>query len=274
MPHAATDEELLPRPRCRVRPPRARRRADRRRRCGGSASRGRRSWSSARGGRAGRRSRPAGRPWRTAWRSTWPAARTTPSATAGEGYCVFNDCRRRRPRDAGRGAGPRGWSSSTATSTRATAPPPSSRGDPTRLHLLDPRRHELSAAQGGERPRRASCPTAPATRNTWRRWTRGSGRRWREAEADLAIYLAGADPFVGDRLGRLALTKDGLAERDRLVLAARPGRRVAGGGDDGRRLRPARRRHGGYSLPDGAAGGGGVSRFMTARSLGRPYPLR
>jgi len=35
---------------------------------------------------------------------------------------------------------------------------------------------------------------------------------------DLAIYLAGADPFVGDRLGRLALTKHGLAERDRCVL--------------------------------------------------------
>jgi len=27
---------------------------------------------------------------------------------------------------------------------------------------------------------------------------------------DLAIYLAGADPFVGDRLGKLALTKEGL----------------------------------------------------------------
>ncbi|MBE7473254.1 MAG: histone deacetylase [Anaerolineae bacterium] len=38
------------------------------------------------------------------------------------------------------------------------------------------------------------------------------------AQADLAIYLAGADPFVGDRLGRLALTKAGLAERDRLVF--------------------------------------------------------
>jgi len=36
---------------------------------------------------------------------------------------------------------------------------------------------------------------------------------------DLAIYLAGADPFVGDRLGRLALTKAGLAARDRYVLA-------------------------------------------------------
>jgi acetoin utilization deacetylase AcuC-like enzyme len=38
------------------------------------------------------------------------------------------------------------------------------------------------------------------------------------ARADLAIFLAGADPFAGDRLGRLALTKPGLAARDRRVL--------------------------------------------------------
>ena len=35
---------------------------------------------------------------------------------------------------------------------------------------------------------------------------------------DLVIYLSGADPFEGDRLGRLALTKEGLATRDRMVL--------------------------------------------------------
>ena len=40
------------------------------------------------------------------------------------------------------------------------------------------------------------------------------------ADADLAIYLAGADPFEGDRLGRLSVTKPGLAERDRMVLEA------------------------------------------------------
>ena len=40
------------------------------------------------------------------------------------------------------------------------------------------------------------------------------------AGADLAIYLAGADPYAGDRLGRLAVTKRGLAERDRFVLNA------------------------------------------------------
>jgi acetoin utilization deacetylase AcuC-like enzyme len=38
------------------------------------------------------------------------------------------------------------------------------------------------------------------------------------AGADLAIYLAGADPFMDDRLGRLKLTKGGLAERDALVF--------------------------------------------------------
>ena len=38
------------------------------------------------------------------------------------------------------------------------------------------------------------------------------------AGADLAIYLAGADPFIHDRLGRLRVSKAGLAERDRLVF--------------------------------------------------------
>lgn len=35
---------------------------------------------------------------------------------------------------------------------------------------------------------------------------------------DLAIYLAGADPYVEDHYGRLALTKSGLRARDRLVF--------------------------------------------------------
>ena len=40
------------------------------------------------------------------------------------------------------------------------------------------------------------------------------------ARPDLAIYLAGADPYLDDALGRLAVTKAGLAERDRLVFDA------------------------------------------------------
>jgi acetoin utilization deacetylase AcuC-like enzyme len=39
-----------------------------------------------------------------------------------------------------------------------------------------------------------------------------------QIDARLVIYLAGADPFKDDRFGRLALTKQGLAERDRMVF--------------------------------------------------------
>jgi acetoin utilization deacetylase AcuC-like enzyme len=48
----------------------------------------------------------------------------------------------------------------------------------------------------------------------------GSGleRALEESKAELAIYLAGADPYEDDRLGRLSVSKQGLAERDRLVL--------------------------------------------------------
>jgi len=38
------------------------------------------------------------------------------------------------------------------------------------------------------------------------------------ARPDLAIYLAGADPYCGDRLGRVSLSKGGLLSRDSLVL--------------------------------------------------------
>ena len=38
------------------------------------------------------------------------------------------------------------------------------------------------------------------------------------AQADLAIYLAGADPFCEDTFGRMKLSKAGLLERDHLVL--------------------------------------------------------
>ena len=40
------------------------------------------------------------------------------------------------------------------------------------------------------------------------------------AQAELAIFLAGADPFIDDRLWRLSLSKTGLAERDRMVFTA------------------------------------------------------
>jgi acetoin utilization deacetylase AcuC-like enzyme len=38
------------------------------------------------------------------------------------------------------------------------------------------------------------------------------------AQPDLVVYLAGADPYAGDRLGRLGLTLGGLARRDAMVI--------------------------------------------------------
>ena len=40
----------------------------------------------------------------------------------------------------------------------------------------------------------------------------------RRFEPGLVLFLAGADPFEGDRLGRLALSYDGLVARDRRVF--------------------------------------------------------
>jgi acetoin utilization deacetylase AcuC-like enzyme len=40
----------------------------------------------------------------------------------------------------------------------------------------------------------------------------------RRVQPELVIYLAGADPHEGDRLGRLKLTWDGLEARDRRVF--------------------------------------------------------
>jgi acetoin utilization deacetylase AcuC-like enzyme len=40
------------------------------------------------------------------------------------------------------------------------------------------------------------------------------------AQPDLVVYLAGADPYVGDRLGRLSMSLHGLARRDAMVLSA------------------------------------------------------
>ncbi len=44
------------------------------------------------------------------------------------------------------------------------------------------------------------------------------GTVFARGKPDLVIYLAGADPYEDDRLGRLKLTKAGLAERDQLVF--------------------------------------------------------
>ena len=50
--------------------------------------------------------------------------------------------------------------------------------------------------------------------------------RLRQAPPGLVFYLAGADPHEDDRLGRLKLSAQGLAERDRRVFAACRERRI------------------------------------------------
>jgi acetoin utilization deacetylase AcuC-like enzyme len=63
----------------------------------------------------------------------------------------------------------------------------------------------------------------------------GARQAVEEANAGLAIYIAGSDPYHGDRLGRMALTKAGLLERDRIIFdlceaAGLPVAIVLGGG--------------------------------------------
>lgn len=48
----------------------------------------------------------------------------------------------------------------------------------------------------------------------------GLEKSFEASAAEVAIYLAGADPYEGDKLGRLSVSKEALAERDRLVLEA------------------------------------------------------
>ena len=133
------------------------------------------------------------------------------------GYCLFNDVAAALGAAARRGAAPtaRWWS--TATSTRATAPPTCSAPIRTRSR---------SRCTARATTRSSACPpTSTSTSPT------GTGDAdylealdealdvaLRRCAPDLAFYLAGADPWEGDRLGRLALTKAGLRARDELVL--------------------------------------------------------
>ena len=48
---------------------------------------------------------------------------------------------------------------------------------------------------------------------------RAVGRMLNAGIPDLIVYLAGADPYEDDKLGDLMLTKDGLRQRDELVIA-------------------------------------------------------
>ena len=124
------------------------------------------------------------------------------------------------------------------------------RGDPTVRSRSTAQR--TSPSKRGERPRRATPR---------RRRRHGVPRRSKEpqvaldaVDASLAIYLGGADPFEGDRLGRLSVSKSGLAERDR-SFSKPAGARNPGRSYDGWRLRQRGREHCGRTLPEHPQGG-------------------
>ncbi|MFN9306976.1 MAG: histone deacetylase [Planctomycetota bacterium] len=63
----------------------------------------------------------------------------------------------------------------------------------------------------------------------------GMATAFARARPEFVFFLSGADPFAGDRRGKLAISKDGLRTRDRLVFAELQQRRlpwvtVMGGG--------------------------------------------
>jgi acetoin utilization deacetylase AcuC-like enzyme len=55
---------------------------------------------------------------------------------------------------------------------------------------------------------------------------RGLDDTLQRSRPQLAFYLAGADPYEDDRLGRLKLSKRGLARRDALVLGTLAARSI------------------------------------------------
>ena len=127
--------------------------------------------------------------------------------------------RRRRARS--RSCGPRAWWStrwwSTATSTRATAPPTCSRADPHAYTL------SLHGARNYPFQRIPSdldvdLPTGTGDADYLEALDHALDEALYRRPPEIAFYLAGADPWEGDRLGRLSLTKAGLRARDALVL--------------------------------------------------------
>jgi len=92
--------------------------------------------------------------------------------------------------------------------------------DETYLRLL-----REALAQAFERFAKEASPLLPEAGASGLGGSRITGHGAR-ATPDLIWYLAGADPYQEDQLGGLALTKEGLAERDSIVFEAARSRRI------------------------------------------------
>ena len=110
-----------------------------------------------------------------------------------------------------------GYSSSTPTCTRATERHEILRGDPS-IFTFSIHGAKNFPFHKEDSDLDAPLPDGADDTEFLATLERNLEKALDAADADLAIYLAGADPFEGDRLGRLSVTKSGLAERDRMVL--------------------------------------------------------
>lgn len=136
-------------------------------------------------------------------------------AAAGRGFCVFNDvvCAVRRLRAAGR------------LSRALVADLDVHQGDGTHAAFsADPKTFTFSINGFANYPFQRvpgdlelDLPDGATDDVYLDGLARLLPRAIERARPDICFYLAGADPYAGDRLGRLSLTMAGLAARDRLV---------------------------------------------------------
>ena len=176
-------------------------------RSGRSASPGRRRSWSAPGARSGPRSRPPTPRLRRAPAPTWAVGRTTLSRTSGAASASSTTWWRRpglRDRGKLRRVLVVDLDVHQGDGTHAAF----AQDDEAFTFALNGLRQLPVPPRGGRS--RARSPPGRATTPTWTRSAALLPEAIGRARAELCFYLAGADPFAGDRLGRLALTHGGL----------------------------------------------------------------
>ena len=122
----------------------------------------------------------------------------------------------------------------------------------SRVHVQHARRDGTTRSTKSPARSTSSSTTTPATTNTSTLLADALPRVLDRAAPDLVVYLAGADPYAGDRLGRLSLTFGRTRPTRHVRARAVPRGRASGRRHDRRRLRRADRRHRRDPRDDGA----------------------
>lgn len=137
-------------------------------------------------------------------------------ADRGEGYCVFNDA----------AVAARAMQAEEGVVSAAVVDCDVHQGNGTAAIFADDSTVATYSIHGrGNFPFRkessdvdVALPDGTGDREYLQRLTESLAPFLDRFRPQLVIYVAGADAWRGDRLGRLALSKDGLESRDRLVL--------------------------------------------------------